>query len=133
MMERVASSPAIFWGDYQARIDLLNFYDSRPMSEMGLSTDNEAIVRLVEIGQMIDHEMYRRIRLHFFRLHCQFISGNDRRTSYDYFMLICGPVSAKSQTLASDGAVSMIGDDGACIVGAGMAENQLRARPGAAA
>jgi hypothetical protein len=133
MMERVARSPAIFWGDYQARIDLLNFYDSRPMSEMGLSTENEAIVRLVEIGRMIDHDMYRRIRLHFFRLHCQFVSGNDRRTSYDYFMLICGPVSAKSQTLAPDGAVSMIGNDGACIVGAGLGENELLTSPGAAA
>ena len=61
MMERVARSPAIFWGDYQARIDLLNFYDSRPMSEMGLSTENEAIVRLVEIGRMIDRDMYRRV------------------------------------------------------------------------
>jgi hypothetical protein len=30
-------------------------------------------------------------------------------------MLICGPVSAKSQTLASDGAVSMIADNGALI------------------
>jgi len=48
-------------------------------------------------------------------LHCQFISGNDRRALYDYFMLVCGPVSAKSQTLAADGAVSMFGDDGALI------------------
>jgi hypothetical protein len=48
-------------------------------------------------------------------LHCQFISGNDRRAPYDYFMLVCGPVSAKSQTLAADGAVSMIGEDGAVI------------------
>jgi len=133
MMERVARSPAIFWGDYQARIDLLNFYDSRPMTEMGLSTENEATVRLVEIGQMLDRDMYRRIRLHFFRLHCQFVSGNDRRASYDYFMLICGPVSAKAQTLAPDGAVSMIGYDGARIIGAPLVENELLTSPGAAA
>ena len=80
---------------------------------MGLSTENEPIVRVVKLSQMLDHEMYQRIRLNFFRLRCQFVSGNDRRTSYDYFMLTCGPVSAKSQTLAPDGALSMIGDDGA--------------------
>jgi hypothetical protein len=34
---------------------------------------------------------------------------------YDYFMLVCGPVSAKSQTLAADGALSMIGEDGTLI------------------
>ena len=129
-MERVAKSPAIFWGDYQARIDLLNFYNRRPMAEMGLSTENEATIKLVEIGQMLDRDMYRRIRLHFFRLHCQFVSGNDRRTSYDYFMLICGPVSAKSQTLAPDGAVSMIGDDGELITGAPLPGSELLAEPG---
>ena len=49
MMERVARSRAIFWGDYQALIDPLNFYKSRPMAEMGLSTENEATVRVVRL------------------------------------------------------------------------------------
>jgi hypothetical protein len=132
-VERVAKSRAIFWGDYQALSDPLNFYKSRPMGEMGLSTENEATVRVVRLSRMLDHEIYRRIRLNFFRLHCQFVSGNDRRASYDYFMLTCGPVSAKSQTLAPDGALSMIGDDGARIIGARLAEKELLTSPGAAA
>jgi hypothetical protein len=110
---RVALSPGIFWGDYQARVDIMNFYNTNPMAEMGLPTEDGPVVRLVEFGRMLDHAMYRRIRLKFYRLHCQFISGNDSRAPYDYFMLVCGPVSAKSQTLAADGAVSMIGEDGA--------------------
>jgi hypothetical protein len=114
-VERVARAPGIFWADYQARIDVLNFYDTRPMAEMALPTENEPVVRLVEFSRMLERAMYRRIRLNFYRLHCQFISGNDRRAAYDYFMLVCGPVSAKSQTLAQDGAVSMFGDDGALI------------------
>ncbi len=114
-MARVALSPAIFWGDYQARVDIMNFYNTNPMAEMALPTENGPVVRLVEFGRMLEHAMYRRIRLKFYRLHCQFISGNDRRAPYDYFMLVCGPVSAKSQTLAPDGAVSMIGEDGTLI------------------
>jgi hypothetical protein len=114
-VERVARARGIFWGDYQARIDMLNFYNTYPMAEMALTTENEPVVKLVEIGRMLEHAMYRRIRLNFYRLHGQFISGNDRRAVYDYFMLVCGPVSAKSQTLAQDGAVSMFGDDGALI------------------
>lgn len=114
-MERVAASAAIFWGDYQALVDPLNFYKSRPMAEMGLSKENEATIRIVRLSLMLHRDMYRRIRFNFFRLHCQFVSGNDRRTSYDYFMLVCGPISAKSQTLASDGAVSMIAADGALV------------------
>jgi hypothetical protein len=132
-MERVAKSRAIFWGDYQALVDPLNFYKSQPMAEMGLSTENEAIVRIVRLSQMLDYEIYRRISLNFFRLHCQFISGNDKRASYDYFMLTCGPISAKSQTLAPDGAVSMISDDGALITSAPLSGRELLGSPDAAA
>src|SRR5947199_10547817 len=103
------------------------------MAEMGLSPDHEPTVRVVKLSQLLDHAMYQRIRLHFFRLHCQFVSGNDRRTSYDYFMLTCGPISAKSQTLASDGAVSMIADDGGLIASAPLSESELPDSPGAAA
>ena len=82
---------------------------------------------------MLDDDMYRRIRLNFFRLHCQFVSGNDRRTSYDYFMLVCGPVTAKSQTLAPDGAVSMIGNDGALLAREPLSGTKLLSSPGTAA
>jgi len=132
-MERVANSRAIFWGDYQALVDVLNFYKSRPMAEMGLSTENEAIIRIVRLSRMLDDDMYRRIRFNYFRLHCQFISGNDKRTSYDYFMLTCGPISAKSQTLAPDGALSMIADDGGLIASAPLSGSALPGIPGAAA
>ena len=64
-MERVATVARIFWGDYQARIDMMNFYNLNPMAEMALPTENGAVIRLVEIGRMLDHAMYRRIRLQF--------------------------------------------------------------------
>ena len=131
-IERVAKSRAIFWGDYQALTDLMNFYKSRPMAEMGLSTENEATVRIVKLSRMLDYEIYRRVRLDFFRLHCQFVSGNDRRASYDYFMLTCGPISAKSQTLAPDGALSMIADDGGLIGSALPSVSEPLGSPGAA-
>jgi hypothetical protein len=47
--EGVTRSHGIFWGDYQARIDLLNFYNTHPMAEMALPTEFEPIVGLVEI------------------------------------------------------------------------------------
>jgi pimeloyl-ACP methyl ester carboxylesterase len=114
-VERLGRAPGIFWGDYQARVDIMNFYKTNPMAEMSLPTENGPVVRLVEFSRALEQVMYRRIRLSFYRLHCQFISGNDRRAMYDYFMLVCGPVSAKSQTLAPDGALSMIGEDGTLI------------------
>jgi hypothetical protein len=93
----------------------MNFYKTNPMAEMSLPAENGPVVRLVEFSRTLEHAVYRRIRLKFYRLHCQFISGNDRRALYDYFMLVCGPVSAKCQTLAADGALSLIGEDGTLI------------------
>jgi hypothetical protein len=114
-VEHVAQAPGIFWGDYQARIDIMNFYNTDPMAEMSLTTEHGPVVRLVEFSRTLERVMYRSIRLKFYRVHCQFISGNDKRALYDYFMLVCGPVSAKCQTMAPDGALSIIGDDGALI------------------
>jgi hypothetical protein len=115
-VERVACAPGVFWGDYQARVDIMNFYDTDPMAEMALTTNaGRPVVRLVEIGRMLEHAMYRQIRLRFFRLHCQFISGNDRRAEYDYFMLVCGPLAAEYQTMMPDGAQGAIGQDGALL------------------
>jgi pimeloyl-ACP methyl ester carboxylesterase len=111
-VEHVGRALGIFWGDCQARIDIMNFYNIDPMAEMSLPSKYGPVIRLVEFGRMLQHDVYRRIRLKFYRLHCQFISGNDKRASYDYFMLVCGPISARYQILAPDGALSVIGEDG---------------------
>ena len=61
---------------------------------------------------MLDDAAYRRIRLNFFRMHRQFVSGNTRRARYDYFMLVCGPLSAEAQLRSPDGAASAFANDG---------------------
>ena len=112
---RVAAAAGVFWGDYQARVDIMNFYGTHPTAEMALTASAGPVVRLVEIGRMLEHSIYRKMRLRFFRLHCQFISGNDRRAEYDYFMLVCGPLPAEYQTRNPDGAQGVIGQDGALV------------------
>jgi hypothetical protein len=47
-------------------------------------------------------------------MHLQFVSGNNLRHTYDYFMLVCGPLSAERQ-VRGDGALSTIGADGALV------------------
>src|SRR5215217_3152723 len=46
---------------------------------------------------MLKPAFYRRMKRNLFRVHCQFVSANDRRAAYDYFMLLCGPLSAENQ------------------------------------
>lgn len=114
-VERVASSPAIFWGEYQALTDVMNFYKVDPVKAMRLQGASPAI-RQVRVRAMLEPAAYRRIKRNFFRVHCQFVSGNDRRAPYDYFMLVCGPFAAEDQVRSRDGAASWLGPDGALAV-----------------
>jgi len=112
---RVAAQPSLIWADYQALRDVMNFYKTDPMAAMGLPTTGKPIVRPVSLRKMLDPAAFRRMRHRFFRLHCQFISGNDRRAPYDYFMLALGPLPFARQTATPEGAVPSIAPDGALI------------------
>ena len=111
---RVASAPGVFWAEYQALTDVMNFYKTDPVAAMGLATGGP-VTRVVRISRMLDPSFYRRVRRNFFRLHNQFVSANDRRAAYDYFMLLCGPLSAERQVRLPEGAGSAIGPDGALL------------------
>lgn len=114
-VERVASSAGIFWGDYQALSDVMNFYRRDPIAMMDLRTSGTPVVRGVRFRHMLDPSAYARMRFNLFRLHCQFVSGNNRRTAYDYFMLLCGPLPVERQARSPDGAVSAIAADGSLL------------------
>ncbi|NIX77101.1 hypothetical protein [Microvirga terricola] len=110
---RVASASQVFWAEYQALTDVMNFYKTNPVTAMGLAVPGRPVVRVARIRRMVLPARYRRMRRNFFKVHCQFVAGNDQRASYDYFMLLCGPLSVERQVSYADGAVSAINDDGA--------------------
>lgn len=114
-LERVAQAPGVFWAEYQAITDVMNFYKTDPVAALGLKPAGKPVVRVVRISRMLDPAYYRRIKRDFFRLHRQFVSGNDRRAAYDYFMLLCGPIPVERQVRSRDGAASLIGSDGALL------------------
>jgi len=96
-MQRVAIEPAVLWIDCQARKDVMNFYDFDPVEGVGIHLGAEhrnPLVWSVRLRDMLSGENYRRRRANYFRMHYQFIMGNDLRAAYDFFMLVCGPVSA---------------------------------------
>jgi hypothetical protein len=70
-------------------------------------------VRIVRIKQMLEPEIYRRIRRNLFRVHCQFVSANDRRAPYDFYMFLCGPLAAEQQVRLPEGAAAAIESSGA--------------------
>jgi hypothetical protein len=112
---RVAAEPSLVWADYQALRDIMNFYRIDPIAAMGLPPTGKPLVRTVSLRKMLNPSAFRRMRHRLFRLHCQFVSGNDRRAPYDYFMLALGPVPFARQTAAPEGATDCIAPDGALI------------------
>ena len=111
-LARVSRSPGIFWVDYQALTDVMNFYKTDPVRECGLEPTGRPMIRIVRFSHMLEPESYRRVRRNLYRLHCQFVSGNQRRAAYDYFMLVCGPLPVERQARLPEGAASEIDDNG---------------------
>jgi hypothetical protein len=64
---------------------------------------------------MLTPRTYWRIRFKFMRMHHQFVMANERRSAYDFFMLVCGPIPFARFTLAATGPVELIAADGALI------------------
>jgi len=121
---RIAQSPRVLWVDFQAHNDAMNFYKAEPVASLGL-TGRPADIRPVRFSAMLSPERYRRIRRNFFRLHSQFISANDRRGRYDFFMLACGPFRLEQLAASQSGAMDWIDADGG-LTPAGAAQHETK-------
>jgi pimeloyl-ACP methyl ester carboxylesterase len=115
---RVADEPSIAWAEYQARADAISFYKFDPVARSRFYVDpvcSKPVIRRVQIHDMLTKQTYRRFRLRFMRLHYQFVMANERRSTYDYFMMVCGPIPFARSTLNAGGHVEAIAPDGALI------------------
>ena len=110
-LQRLVTSGRTDWTEYQSLSDVMNFYKSDPVRVLGLDGPSP-LVRQVRFSRMLKPDYYRTIKLDFFRLHCQFISGNDLRAPFDYLMTICGPFSPVALAASKDGAQGWIGPRG---------------------
>ncbi len=109
---RVSAQTSVFWVEYQALVDVINFYKTDPVRALRLPPRGRPIVHIVRIREMLSPEAYRRFRRDFFRLHRQFVMGNERRYFYDYFMLCCGPLRFEIRVGKPDEAVTAFAADG---------------------
>ena len=110
----VAADLSIHWTEYQARDDAISFYRFDPVTLKRVSrdrSDGRPNIRRVQLHSMMDPASFRRHRFNFMRMHYQFLMGNDRRSPYDYCMIVCGPLDFDAVT-ASSGAVSRFQADG---------------------
>jgi pimeloyl-ACP methyl ester carboxylesterase len=116
IVRRIAIEPSIVWADCQSRKDIMNFWDFDPIAGVGIEAGSERCnpaVWQVRFKDMVSPEFYRRLRTNFFRLHYQFILGADRRATYDYVMLTCGPLPTVEWARDPIGTLARFGDDAA--------------------
>jgi pimeloyl-ACP methyl ester carboxylesterase len=114
----IAGANSIAWAEYHARSDAISFYKFDPVTLRRFYGDprsGKPLLRRVRLQEMLTTRTYWRYRLRFMRLHYQFVMANERRSTYDYFMMVCGPIPFARSVLAPTGPVELIASDGALI------------------
>ena len=87
------------WSEFQCLVDVINFYNTHPVDDMGLKQREQGafpMVRRIRPRDMLEPAAYRRMKGRFFRLHYQFISANTLQYYYDFFMICFGPRPVRS-------------------------------------
>jgi len=112
---RVANSPAVYWVEYQALVDVINVYKVDPVVALGMPATGKPIVKIIRIRHMVEEHTYRRFHLNFLRIHRQAVMGNERRYFYDYYMLCCGPFALRRWVEQPEEAVAAFAADGALV------------------
>jgi hypothetical protein len=114
----IAEEPSVAWAEYHARDDAISFYKFDPVTSARLSDDSGAgkpMIRRVQIHEMLEPQTFSRYRFKYMRLHYQFVMANDRRSIYDYFMMVCGPIPFTHAVRTPLGPIELIGPDGAFL------------------
>jgi hypothetical protein len=110
----LAVEPSIDWIDCQSRKDVMNFYPFDPIAGHGINVGanrrNPTIVS-VRFREIIKPEHYNVFRWKFFRVHFQFVMANERPHSYDFFMIVCGPVPLSDRMALPEAALAIATGD----------------------
>lgn len=110
---RVAEAKNVNWIDYQAIVDVISFYGANPVEAIGLGGREKPIVQKVRMRKMLEPKTYKRFWGNFFRLHRQFVMGNEVRYFYDYLQICCGPAPLADRVALRDRLLESFAPDGA--------------------
>ena len=123
-IRRIATEPSVAWIDCQSRTDAIHVSNFDPGAEIaadpGARRCNPVVWQL-RFRDMMPSDALRRIRTRLFRLHFQFIMGNELRGPYDYFMMVCGPVPVAEWARRQRDMVAQFSPDGQFLENAGVA------------
>ena len=110
----LATAPSIEWIDVQSRKDVMNFFPFDPVAGHGINAGpdrrNPTIVP-VRFREIIQPDHYNRFRWKFFRVHFQFVMANERPHTYDFYMIVCGPVLLTERFSQPEAALALVTGD----------------------
>lgn len=93
---KLASAKDLLWADFQARKDVISFFDFDSVDDTEIQLPGprvNPVVFLVSMRDLFTESYYGGLRRwNVLRIHHQFIMANSRRARYDFFMMICGPL-----------------------------------------
>jgi hypothetical protein len=120
MVRRLALDPHVKWIDCVSRKDVMNFRGFDLVAALGIlppatraNPRENPLTWTVQFKDAVSPEYYRRLRRQLFRLHFQFIVSGDRRSAYDYLMLVAGPVAVADWARKPAATAAAFGPDGA--------------------
>jgi hypothetical protein len=109
---RVGREESLFWVEYQAKVDFINFYRTDPVAALAGETTGRPIVRAVRVRDMMDAEDYRKKRKSLLQLHRQFVLPNGRRYFYDFYQICFGPLALADRLEMGPKAALAFSEDG---------------------
>lgn len=112
----IAAQRGVLWADCQSRDDFMNFWEFDPVAGVGADVPERRYnpqIWQISFREMIAPEIFAKVRFNYWRMHYQYLMSNDRRASYDYYMVICGPAPFADWVGRTDSACQNFGVDGA--------------------
>ena len=97
LIGRVGAEKDVFWVEYQAKVDPINFYKTDPVADLGNPPTGRPIVKQIRIRDMMTSADYRRAQRSSLHLHRQFVMPNGKRYFYDFYQMSFGPISLASR------------------------------------
>ena len=111
-VNRIGTETSLFWAEYQAKVDPINFYKTDPVADLGFARTGRPIVKLIRIRDMMTADAYRRAERKLLYLHRQFVMPNGQRYGYDFYQVAFGPMRLKDRAGLGPKAAAAFGKDG---------------------
>ncbi len=112
LVGRVGAEKDVYWVEYQAKVDPINFYKTDPVADLGNPAMGRPIVRQIRIRDMMTEIDYRKAQRSSLHLHRQFVMPNGQRYFYDFYQISFGPMAFRFRVRLGDRAATLFNQAG---------------------